>query len=75
MYTVVEDKTIYIEQCKLGTDECTVMYKNPEPATAASGDPNYFQLIINPDENPDPNKNVGIKFSISKVPQESNLVK
>ncbi len=69
IYTVAEEKRIYVERCKLGTDECTVVKSYDAPAYTAAGTPNYFKLVIKKDTRPE-KENTGITLDITQVPKK-----
>ena len=70
IYVIAEEKHIYVERCKLGTDDCTVIKTYPFDSTKSSGDPNFFKLIVRKDENPNKTENSGITLDISPIAQE-----
>lgn len=64
VYSVIEDKHIYVERCKLGTDECTLVKSYPYDAVTAYGDPNYFKLVVKKDAN------YGVTIDITQISKE-----
>jgi hypothetical protein len=70
IYVIAEEKHIYVERCKLGTDDCTVIKTYPFDSVKSSGDPNFFKLIVRKDANPNDKENSGITLDVSPIQQE-----
>lgn len=71
VYSVDQEKRIYVERCKLGTDDCTDVKTYPFETVTALGDPHYFKLLVQKDKNPKQQENFGITLDISPVPYEA----